>query len=111
MVFPGAGSLPRHPSQLYEAALEGVVLLVVVLWIASRKPTVPRGTIFAWLLVLYGVFRIAVEFFREPDVQIGFLPGGVTMGQLLSVPLVIGGIALLVWVGRARLPQAGPRES
>ena len=107
MVFPGAGALPRHPSQLYEAALEGIVLFGVVMWIAMRRPTVPRGTIFGWLLTLYGVFRIGVEFFREPDVQIGFLPGGVTMGQLLSVPLVIGGIALIVWARRRALPELG----
>jgi phosphatidylglycerol---prolipoprotein diacylglyceryl transferase len=109
MVFPGAGPLPRHPSQLYEAALEGVVLFAVVVWIAMRRPAPPRGFVLGWLLVLYGIFRIAVEFFREPDVQIGFLPGGLTMGQVLSVPLIVGGVALLVWAQHRRLPQEGRR--
>jgi phosphatidylglycerol:prolipoprotein diacylglycerol transferase len=107
MVFPGAGPLPRHPSQLYEAALEGLVLLAVLLWVAMRRPAVPRGSVLGWFLTLYGVFRIAVEFFRQPDVQIGFLPGGVTMGQVLSIPLVIAGMALLVWARRRGLPQQG----
>jgi len=109
MVFPGAGALPRHPSQLYEAGLEGLVLLCVLLWIAMRKPTVPRGTVLGWFLALYGVFRIFIELFREPDVQVGFLPGGATMGQLLSVPLVIAGVALVVWAGRQAAPQEGRR--
>ena len=110
MVFPGAGPLPRHPSQLYEAGLEGLVLLAVVLWVATRRPTLARGIVLGWFLTLYGVFRIAVEFFRQPDVQIGFLPGGVTMGQLLSVPLVAGGIALLLWARWRALPQMGRAE-
>ena len=76
MVFPGAGPLPRHPSQLYEAFLEGAVLLTVMILLARKLPPRPRGELLGWLVTLYGVFRIAVEFFREPDVQIGFLPGG-----------------------------------
>ena len=110
MIFPGAGALPRHPSQLYEAALEGLVLFAVMLWLAARRPAPPRGVLFGWLLVLYGVFRIGVEFFRQPDIQIGaggFLAGGVTMGQLLSVPMVALGIAILIWSWRRELPQAG----
>ena len=109
MVFPGAGPLPRHPSQLYEAALEGLVLLGVMLWLASRRPTVPRGVLLGWFLTLYGVFRIFIEFFREPDLQVGFLPGGITMGQVLSLPLLIAGVALLVWARRRALPQEGRR--
>lgn len=94
MVFPGAGPLARHPSQLYEAVLEGAVLLAVmlVLWMGARRP----GQLLGWLLVLYGAFRIGVEFLREPDVQIGFVAGGLTMGQILSVPMVAVGIWLLV---------------
>ena len=107
MVFPSAGPLPRHPSQLYEAALEGLVLLIVLIWVATRRPVVSQGTVLGWFLTLYGVFRVAVEFFRQPDVQIGFLPGGLTMGQLLSVPLVAAGVALLVWAQRRGLPQRG----
>jgi len=107
VVFPGAGPLPRHPSQLYEAMLEGIVLLVVMLWMATRKPPPPRGVLLGWLMTLYGVFRIGVEFFREPDIQLGFLAGGATMGQLLSVPVLLGGIALLTWAWRRKLPQQG----
>ena len=110
MVFPGAGPLPRHPSQLYEAALEGIVLFAVLISIATRRPPVVRGVVLGWFLTLYGVFRILVEFFRQPDVQIGFLPGGVTMGQLLSVPLVAVGIALLLRARGRGLPQRGRAE-
>jgi phosphatidylglycerol:prolipoprotein diacylglycerol transferase len=107
MVFPGAGPSPRHPSQLYEALLEGVAIFVVMLWLATRKPVPPRGALVGWLLTLYGVFRVVVEFFREPDLQIGLLPGGLTMGQLLSLPVLLGGIAVLAWAYRRRLPQSG----
>lgn len=98
MVFPTGGPLPRHPSQLYEALLEGAVLFTVMLVLSRHER--PRGELMGWLLTLYAVFRIAVEFVREPDVQIGFLFGGVTMGQLLSVPVLIAGVWLLVWVRR-----------
>ncbi len=111
VVFPGAGPLPRHPSQLYEALLEGVVIFGVMLWLATRDTPPPRGVLLGWLLTLYGVSRIVVEFFREPDVQLGFLAGGVTMGQLLSVPVLIGGIVLLIWAYRRKLPQQGRRAS
>jgi len=107
VVFPGAGSLPRHPSQLYEALLEGLVTFLVLLWIATRRSHPPRGVIFGWLLTLYGVFRIVVEFFRQPDVQIGFLPGGITMGQLLSVPVLLAGLTLVAWSARRALPEQG----
>lgn len=108
MVFPGAGPLPRHPSQLYEALLEGVVLFLVMLWLATRRPNPPRGFIVGWMLTLYGVFRISVEFFRQPDIQMGakgFIASWLTTGQLLSVPLVAAGIALIVWAHRAKLPE------
>jgi phosphatidylglycerol:prolipoprotein diacylglycerol transferase len=98
VVFPGAGPLPRHPSQLYEAALEGLVLLIVMLLLARRRRS--DGFMLGWVLTLYGTFRIFVEFFRQPDVQIGFLRGGVTMGQLLSVPVLAGGVLLLWYVAR-----------
>jgi phosphatidylglycerol:prolipoprotein diacylglycerol transferase len=94
MVFPSGGPLPRHPSQLYEALLEGAVLLVVMLVLSRR--TRPPGELLGWLLTLYGGFRIFAELFREPDVQIGFLAGGITMGQLLSVPMIVWGVWLLV---------------
>ncbi|MBA4370160.1 MAG: prolipoprotein diacylglyceryl transferase [Coriobacteriaceae bacterium] len=94
MVFPGAGPLARHPSQLYEAALEGAVLLVVLLLLSRRRR--PDGFMIGTMVCLYGAFRIFVEFFREPDAQIGFLLPGATMGQVLSLPLVAAG-AWLVW--------------
>ncbi len=97
MVFPGAGALPRHPSQLYEAALEGAVLLAVMVWLARK--TRPSGEMLGWFLALYSIFRVVAEFFREPDEQLGFLFGPVTMGQLLSVPMLLLG-AWLIWRAR-----------
>jgi phosphatidylglycerol---prolipoprotein diacylglyceryl transferase len=114
MVFPGAGSLPRHPSQLYEAFLEGAVLLTIMILLSLKLPPRPRGELLGWLVTLYGVFRIGVEFFREPDVQIGFLVritgavGGMTMGQLLSVPMVILGVWLVVRARKLGEPELGP---
>ena len=98
VVFAGAGSLPRHPVQLYEALLEGVVLLVVMVILARRIPPPPQGTLFGWFLTLYGSFRMMTELVREPDAHLGFLAGGwLTMGMVLSIPMIICGIALLVW--------------
>jgi phosphatidylglycerol:prolipoprotein diacylglycerol transferase len=95
MVFPRApGGMPRHPSQLYEAVLEGLVIFVV-LWVLSRRKRAD-GFYIGMLLVMYSVFRIFVEFFREPDVQLGFVAGPFTMGQLLTVPLAVAG-GWLVW--------------
>lgn len=109
VVFPGAQpALPRHPTQIYEAILEGVVLLVFAQVLARRRPPLPRGELIGWELALYGVFRIFVEFFREPDKQLGFLAGGwLTMGMLLSVPMVIGGVWLALWSKRRDLPEEG----
>jgi phosphatidylglycerol:prolipoprotein diacylglycerol transferase len=107
VVFPGAGSSPRHPSQLYEALLEGALLFLVMLVLSARRRPLPRGVLFGVLLSLYGAFRISVEVFREPDAQIGFLPGGLTMGQALSAPLILGGVALVVWSLWRDLPQRG----
>lgn len=98
MVFPQAGPLPRHPSQLYEFALEGV-LLFIILWVYSGKPR-PLGAVSGLFALLYGLFRITAEWFREPDVQIGYLAYGMTEGQLLSLPLILVGILLLVWAYR-----------
>ena len=95
VVFPGAGPLPRHPSQLYEAALEGL-LLFIMLWVFSLKPR-KVGAISGLFALGYGVFRFAVEFVRMPDVQLGYLAfGWLTMGQLLCVPLMLAG-AWLLW--------------
>jgi phosphatidylglycerol:prolipoprotein diacylglycerol transferase len=93
MIFPGAGPLPRHPSQLYEATLEGLVLFLV-LFVAVRLGALRRpGLVTGIFAVGYGAARIASEFFREPDPQLGFLFGGATMGMLLSLPMIaVGGL-------------------
>jgi phosphatidylglycerol:prolipoprotein diacylglycerol transferase len=94
MVFPGAGSWPRHPSQLYEAALEGAALFAV-LWIYSSRPR-PTGKVFGLFVALYGLARFLVEFVREPDAHLGYLAfGWLTMGQLLCLPLLGVGFWLL----------------
>jgi phosphatidylglycerol:prolipoprotein diacylglycerol transferase len=93
MIFPGGGPLPRHPSQLYEFFLEGVMLFTI-LWI--MKDRVRRtGKLTALFVMLYGVFRFVAEFLREPDPQLGFIAGPFTMGQLLSLLMVFAGAALL----------------
>jgi len=101
MVFqtPGAGALPRHPSQLYQFALEGVLLFVIVWWF-SAKPR-PRGQVSAVFLIGYGAFRFIAEYGREPDAFLGYLALGLTMGQWLSLPMILAGIGLFAW-SRAR---------
>ncbi len=99
--FPNGGYLPRHPSQLYEGALEGLVMFVVMnaLWrIAAVRRR--QGTVSALFVLLYGCFRIMLEQFREPDVQLGYFFGSVTMGQMLSVPLIVCGITALALIWR-----------
>jgi len=105
VVFPYAGPEPRHPSQLYEAVLEGLVLLAVTQYLAWR-PRHPEhaGRIGGAFLVGYALARIVVELFREPDAQLGFLLGGLTMGQLLSLPMLAGGLYLLARASRRREP-------
>lgn len=99
MIFPDGGFVPRHPSQLYEAFLEGV-LLFCVLWSLRKKPW-PSGRKTAIFFMAYGVIRIFVEFFREPDPQLGFVAfGWVTMGQVLSGAMIILGV--LLWIFRKR---------
>ena len=100
MVFRGAGSLPRHPSQLYQFALEGV-LLFVLLWWYSSKPRA-RGAVSAMFLIGYGAFRFIAEFAREPDDFLGLLALNLTMGQWLSLPMVAAGIGLSLWSRRQR---------
>lgn len=96
MVFPRADEFARHPSQLYQALGEGF-LLFVILWIYSSRPR-PQKAVGAAFLLGYGVFRTAAEFFREPDAQIGFdLFGWLTRGQLLSIPMIFVGLALLIY--------------
>ena len=98
MVFPAIDRVPRHPSQLYEFALEGVALFLILWWYSARPR--PRGAVSALFLIGYGAFRFAVEFTREPDSYLGLLALGLSMGQWLSLPMVIVGIAMLVWAQR-----------
>jgi len=106
MVFPNGGLAPRHPSQLYEFLMEGV-LLFIILWLYSAKPR-PLGAVSGLFAICYGVFRCIAEFFRLPDAQIGYLAfGWLTEGQLLSVPLILVGIALLVWAYKRDKKQTG----
>ncbi len=93
MVFPAGGPACRHPSQLYEASLEGV-LLFSVLWLIGRKPT-PQGTVFWSFITGYGLCRLCVELFREPDAHIGLIFGSLSMGQILSLPMVVVGVFML----------------
>jgi phosphatidylglycerol:prolipoprotein diacylglycerol transferase len=110
MVFPYGGPQPRHPSQLYEAFLEGVVIFIV-LWLLKGKPWQtdqdgkplsrwPHGSMTALAMVLYGFFRFLVEFFREPDAHLGTVLFGMTMGQVLSAILV--GMGIILWMIRRR---------
>jgi phosphatidylglycerol:prolipoprotein diacylglycerol transferase len=105
MIFPNGGPLPRHPSQLYEAGLEGIVLFtilaVMIRFGALKRP----GLILGSFIALYGLARITSEFFREPDPQLGFLWGGLTMGMLLSVPMIIAGSVLMIVAWRRKAPN------
>jgi phosphatidylglycerol:prolipoprotein diacylglycerol transferase len=96
MVFPNGGPLPRHPSQLYEAFLEGLVLFVMLAVLIRRRALRRPGFILGAFALGYGIARTICELFREPDIQLGFLWGGLTMGMLLSLPLMIAGLALMV---------------
>ncbi|MBF0144839.1 MAG: prolipoprotein diacylglyceryl transferase [Magnetococcales bacterium] len=93
MIFPHSGPLPRHPSQLYEAFLEGVVLFAILWWMGAMKTS--RGALFGIFLLGYGAARFVIEFFREPDAHLGLLSMGLSMGQWLCVPMVLAGIILI----------------
>jgi phosphatidylglycerol:prolipoprotein diacylglycerol transferase len=105
VLFPQADETPRHPSQLYEFALEGLVLFAIV-WLYSRRWR-PVGAVSAVFLIGYGALRFLVEFTREPDDFLGLLAMGLSMGQWLSLPMIAGGIALLVWSNRTPLSRGG----
>jgi phosphatidylglycerol:prolipoprotein diacylglycerol transferase len=96
VIFPGSDLQPRHPSQLYEAALEGVVLFFILFYAAKHKALGKRGLTSGLFLIFYSIFRSIVELFREPDVHIGFIKYGLTMGQLLCVPMLLLGIYLIL---------------
>jgi phosphatidylglycerol:prolipoprotein diacylglycerol transferase len=103
MVFRGAGDAPRHPSQVYQFLLEGL-LLFVVLWFYGRSERKP-GQVGAVFLFGYGVLRFVAEFFREPDAHLSYLALGMTMGQWLCVPMVLGGAGLWWWFGKRKTPS------
>ncbi|ACR68021.1 prolipoprotein diacylglyceryl transferase [Edwardsiella ictaluri] len=97
-VYNHFGLLPRHPSQLYELLLEGVVLFII-LNLFIRKPR-PMGSVSGLFLVGYGAFRIICEFFRQPDAQLGLFDGVISMGQILSIPMIVVGVIMMVWAYR-----------
>lgn len=112
MVFPGAGALPRHPSQVYQFLLEGL-LLFALLWLYARRERA-QGQVAAAFLGGYGVLRFVAEFFREPDAHLGLLALGMSMGQWLCVPMVLGGAGMWWWFGRhpaSEPTSASPRKS
>lgn len=100
VVFPGGGDLPRHPSQLYEAFLEGPLTLLVV-WIAWKKNR-PAGTVLWCFIACYGLFRSLVELVREPDQQLGLFGGVISMGQILSLPMFLLGMVMILRLNRQR---------
>ncbi len=104
MIFPNGGAIPRHPSQLYEAFCEGVLLFLLLFATerlgARRRPGIVTGLFLAG----YAIARMSGELFREPDAQIGFLIFGTTMGQVLSVPVLIAGVAIILWAQRVLVP-------
>jgi len=95
VLFPNAGPLPRHPSQLYEFALEGVVLFILI--VLFRRVNPPTGSLGGLFLAGYGSARFFVEFYREPDAHLGVLSAGMSMGQWLSLPMIIGGVGLIIY--------------
>jgi phosphatidylglycerol:prolipoprotein diacylglycerol transferase len=98
MVFPQADNLARHPSQLYQFALEGIALFAILWWYTNRRR--PMGAPSALFLICYGAFRFVAEYAREPDGFLGLLAGGLTMGQWLSVPMVVAGLLMMAWAHR-----------
>ncbi|PIE65508.1 MAG: prolipoprotein diacylglyceryl transferase [Desulfobacterales bacterium] len=106
IIFPAGGPLPRHPSQLYQAFLEGLVLFCI-LWALRKKPyqknaSLPHGSMLCLFLICYGIFRFIVEFFREPDIQVGYIGSYFTLGQLLCAVMVITGVLLYIFLQRRR---------
>jgi phosphatidylglycerol:prolipoprotein diacylglycerol transferase len=106
IVFPNGGPAPRHPSQLYEAGLEGLVLFALLAVMIRAGALKRPGLIVGAFATFYGVARITGELFREPDPQLGFLWGGLTMGMLLSLPMIAAGLILI-----ARALKRPPREA
>lgn len=104
-VFPYAGPEPRHPSQLYEAGLEGIVLFLILMLALRRGALARRGLVGGLFVAGYGVMRVIGELFREPDANIGFLVSGLTMGMLLSLPMILVGAAAIIYAARRAQPE------
>jgi len=109
MIFPEGGGVPRHPSQVYEALLEGLLLFLILRWVYRKN--FHRGTVFWALVGFYGLFRFCVEFVREPDTQIGFDLGPFTRGQLLTFPMMVVGLAMMIIYARRSPPEKYRRKS
>ncbi len=103
IIFPGSDGVPRHPSQLYEAFLEGIVLFLIVRFVSKKSTT--NGLTTCAAIAGYGLFRFIVEFFRQPDAQLGFFYGFFSMGQLLSLPMFIAGISAALFLSRRQTEQ------
>jgi len=110
MVFPNGGPVPRHPSQLYEAVCEGLLLFLVLLLAEHRGARRRPGIVTGLFLIGYAVARMSGELFRQPDAQLGFLVFGTTMGQLLSIPVLIAGFILIWWARRQPASTAAPQR-
>jgi phosphatidylglycerol:prolipoprotein diacylglycerol transferase len=104
VVFPHAGLQPRHPSQLYEAGMEGILLFVILLLATYRGALARPGLVGGLFVAGYGITRVIGELFREPDAHIGYLTGGLTMGMLLSLPMILVGTAAIIHATRRRAP-------
>jgi len=102
MVFPKGGSHPRHPSQLYEAFFEGIVLFLV-LFFMKTKFKLKNGQLFGFYLIFYGMFRFFLEYFRQPDAHLGFVMGSFSMGQLLCSVMILCGISVNFWLAQKRV--------
>ena len=101
VVFQNGGDIPRHPSQIYEAITEGLLLFIILFTLIHFKTLRERaGTLSAFFMIGYGVFRFGCEFFREPDVQLGFIVEEVTMGQILCIPMIVAGLVFYFLAGR-----------
>jgi phosphatidylglycerol:prolipoprotein diacylglycerol transferase len=106
IVFPGGGPLPRHPSQLYEAFLEGIALFILLALLIRAGALKRPGLLTGVFALCYGIARMTSELFREPDAQLGYLWGGLTMGMLLCIPLILGGIVMIAFALRRPARQA-----
>ncbi|WP_214000111.1 prolipoprotein diacylglyceryl transferase [Arsukibacterium sp.] len=108
MIFPNGGDVPRHPSQLYHVALEGILLFIIIMLVRRFQPA--TGTLGGVFLLGYGVFRFFVEFFRQPDAHLGVLSASMTMGQWLCLPMIAAGLGLIIYVNsKPAVPARGAK--